>query len=152
MFAPKTARLAAAAQAVNDHSAMVAAAARESAGRTDTHAAFVAGMLHDIGKLALATVLGDRYLAIEDTHAGGVERSQAELAAFGATHAEVGGYLLQLWGLPYQLVDAVARHHDPGAAEDPNPLLAAVAAALHEGDTPPAGTGGTGPSAPTLVE
>ena len=32
---------------------------------------------------------------------------------FGVSHAEVGGYLLGLWGLPYSLVEAVANHHRP---------------------------------------
>ena len=38
----------------------------------------------------------------------------------GATHAEVGAYLLGLWGLPFQIVEAVANHHAPerGAAMD----------------------------------
>jgi HD-like signal output (HDOD) protein len=38
---------------------------------------------------------------------------QAERRVFGASHAEVGGYLLGLWGLPDALVEAVAWHHDP---------------------------------------
>jgi HD-like signal output (HDOD) protein len=33
----------------------------------------------------------------------------------GATHAQVGAYLLGLWGLPYPVVEAVALHHTPAA-------------------------------------
>ena len=37
-----------------------------------------------------------------------------EQALLGATHADIGAYLLCLWGMPYGAVDIVARHHDPG--------------------------------------
>ena len=39
---------------------------------------------------------------------------EAEQRLCGVTHAEVGGYLLGLWGLPYPIVEAVANHHAPG--------------------------------------
>ena len=50
----------------------------------------------------------------------------AERAAFQATHAEVGAYLLDLWGLPLPLVEAVALHHEPARASEPvfSPLTA----------------------------
>ena len=38
----------------------------------------------------------------------------AEEHTFGANHAEVGGYLLGLWGLPVPVVEAIALHHQPG--------------------------------------
>jgi hypothetical protein len=38
---------------------------------------------------------------------------EAETRVLGASHAEVGAYLLGLWGLPYPIVEAVARHHTP---------------------------------------
>jgi HD-like signal output (HDOD) protein len=41
----------------------------------------------------------------------------AELDQFEASHADVGGYLLGLWGLPQDLIEAVAFHHDPSAHE-----------------------------------
>jgi putative nucleotidyltransferase with HDIG domain len=129
VFQCSTPQLARVAQEVNDHSAQVAAAARERATGAQVHDVFVAGMLHDIGRLALATVAGERYATVERRRRDGEDLSTVEIDVLGAGHAEVGAYLLQLWGLPYPLVDAVARHHDPGAAEDANPLLAAVAAA-----------------------
>lgn len=39
---------------------------------------------------------------------------EAEKATIGATHAEVGAYLLGLWGLPDTIVEALAFHHSPG--------------------------------------
>jgi HD-like signal output (HDOD) protein len=41
---------------------------------------------------------------------------QLEQEEFGATHAEVGAYLLGLWGLPNPVVEAVALHHKPSAS------------------------------------
>jgi HD-like signal output (HDOD) protein len=43
----------------------------------------------------------------------GVELHQVERKHLNATHAEVGAYLLALWGLPVPLVEAVACHHAP---------------------------------------
>jgi len=41
---------------------------------------------------------------------------ELEAEILGVTHAEVGAYLLSLWGLPYPIVEAVAYHHNPAAA------------------------------------
>jgi HD-like signal output (HDOD) protein len=38
----------------------------------------------------------------------------------GFTHAEAGGYLLALWGLPYPIVEAVAHHHHPSRSQEPS--------------------------------
>jgi HD-like signal output (HDOD) protein len=42
----------------------------------------------------------------------------AEQQVFGATHAQVGGYLLGLWGLPLPVVEAVSFHHQPALAAE----------------------------------
>jgi HD-like signal output (HDOD) protein len=72
----------------------------------------LAGMLHDIGKLVLAA--NDVTLLVEAEAAP--DPLQAEQALFGATHQDVGGYLLELWGLPDSIVEAAAFHHTPSAA------------------------------------
>ena len=80
--------------------------------------AFVAGMLHDTGKLVLAANLTADY---GEAMAGcdGSPRAilAAEEAAFGATHADVGGHLFGLWGLPDGIVEAVTWHHDPSGSD-----------------------------------
>ena len=54
-----------------------------------------------------------------DDNAGLREKiEQLEREVQGSTHAEVGGYLLGLWGLPGSLVDAVRLHHEPSAGQD----------------------------------
>jgi len=70
----------------------------------------MAAMLHDIGQLVLMHRLPADYA---DVLAEARERPlvQVERERLGATHAEVGAYLLGLWGLPEPIVWAVARHH-----------------------------------------
>jgi len=76
--------------------------------------AFMAGMLHDIGKLVLAFEL-PLQLEAAQTRANREKRPLHDVEAemFDVTHAEVGAYLLGLWGLPYSVVEAVANHHKP---------------------------------------
>ena len=77
-------------------------------------AAYVAGMLHDIGKVLLAANLPQEYgRAIEIASETRIPMIAAERKVFGVSHAEVGAYLLGLWGLPVEIVEAVALHHDP---------------------------------------
>jgi HD-like signal output (HDOD) protein len=74
----------------------------------------VAGMLHDVGKLIMAWKLPDRFAKLlaeaEQEHCPLHEVEERE---YGFSHAEVGAYLLGLWGLPYAVVEAVALHHRP---------------------------------------
>lgn len=74
----------------------------------------VGGLLHDVGKLALAANCPKEYgdvLAVAGS--GGISFNEMEQQVFGATHADVGAYLLWLWGLPESVCQAVAFHHRP---------------------------------------
>jgi HD-like signal output (HDOD) protein len=78
---------------------------------------FLAGLLHDVGRLILASGLAEDYARVLDTaRAAGQSIGEAEKIKFGATHAEVGAYLLGLWGLPHPVIEAVALHHRPADA------------------------------------
>jgi HD-like signal output (HDOD) protein len=89
-------------------------AKKEKADRNTMGDAFIAGMLHDSGKLVLASNLPDQYAkALTAVQEKNVSLSDAELMEFGTTHAEVGAYLLGLWGLPDHIVEAVAFHNRP---------------------------------------
>lgn len=74
--------------------------------------AFAAGVLHDVGKLVLATNFRQAYEQVA-RDVPERERRAEEARVFGAPHDRVGGYLLALWGVPMAIVEAVAFHHDP---------------------------------------
>ncbi len=81
--------------------------------RSAAENAFTAGLLHDTGKLVLASTLGERYVEVLDLKKKGDAEVEAERQVLGTTHGEVGAYLLGLWGLPDPIVEAVAFHHQP---------------------------------------
>jgi HD-like signal output (HDOD) protein len=75
-------------------------------------AAYTGGLVHDIGTIILAMCMPDRLSQVLKTAAGsGRPVDEVEREQLGATHAEVGGYLLGVWGLPLPIVEAVAYHH-----------------------------------------
>lgn len=84
-----------------------------------TDDAFMAGVLHDIGMLVLAARIPVTYLEILDqARQTGRPIFQVERDKLGCSHAEIGAYLLGAWGIPYPIVEAVARHHSPLVATD----------------------------------
>lgn len=80
--------------------------------KQEAETAFTAGLLHDIGQLVIVTQLPEKFAQIQAVcqdqscpdHVG-------EKAVLGASHAEIGAYLLGLWGLPYPVLEAAAFHH-----------------------------------------
>jgi HD-like signal output (HDOD) protein len=91
-------------------------------------AACTAGLLHDIGALVLLHAAPPDYVrALERKKELRGDSAAAEREIFGVTHAEVGAYLLGLWGIPFPIVEAVAFHHRPNeVAPESRPLVAAV--------------------------
>lgn len=93
------------------HSFDVASAARtvalyEKFTQAQADEAFLGGMLHDVGKLVYAT----RGAVPPDWPPVSVEDAIAQM---DANHAEVGAYLLGLWGFPNPIIEAVAFHESP---------------------------------------
>jgi HD-like signal output (HDOD) protein/CheY-like chemotaxis protein len=106
------------------HSNGVAAVARKIAlaqtqNETLAEEAFTAGLLHDIGKLVLASMRPDDYKEVMRRAA---EEKKAvhllERVKLGTTHAETGAYLLSLWGIPFSILEAVAWHHFPSESKE----------------------------------
>lgn len=119
-------------EGVMDHSLAVGWLAKrltecEGLDREEADDAMLAGILHDIGKLVLADELGRDYTLV----AAAAEQTQlplqlAELDQFDTSHADVGGYLAALWGLPADIVEAITFHHDP--MDSPSDVFGATAA------------------------
>jgi HD-like signal output (HDOD) protein len=102
-----------------EHSQSVAALAGriaqiERMDERNTRDSTLAGLFHDIGQLLLASQLPEAYRDVfQLSRRENLPLARAEKEILGATHAEVGAYLLGLWGLPDPLVEAVAWHHLP---------------------------------------
>ena len=123
-------------ESLQDHSLKVGAVARQIARSLDWPRAvaddsYIGGLLHDSGKLVLAHNCPDQYKqALLKAQTDSIPIREAERAVFGTTHAEVGGYLLWLWGFPDPITEVAAMHHNltPGSEESPNATLAVHAA------------------------
>jgi HD-like signal output (HDOD) protein/ActR/RegA family two-component response regulator len=88
----------------------------------------IAGMLQDVGQLIFAARAPQRFsIALSASARAKTPLYEAELELFGSTHAELGGYLLGLWGLPSKVVQTVAHHLEPIAGA----RVFDAAAALH---------------------
>jgi putative nucleotidyltransferase with HDIG domain len=73
----------------------------------------MAGLLHDVGKLILINYFPKRYAQVLDSarkNGGPVSRIEREV--FGTSHAEMGAYLMGLWGMSPEVVHAIGYHHD----------------------------------------
>ncbi len=108
-----------------EHSVAVAAlaqriTAQESGDKAMAEESFAAGLLHDVGKVILLSERPKEYHETrERLKKDGVSVEDAETELLGCSHAQLGGYLMSIWGLPTSLVQAVAFHHCPSQAIEP---------------------------------
>lgn len=95
---------------------------------TQQEDAFMAGLLHDVGRLVLAQEAPERLAGVAAARRDGDQRPLYAIEQdHGIPHADIGAYLLGIWGLPYPIVEAVAFHHSPEVLEEPRfGLLGAV--------------------------
>lgn len=101
------------------HSSTVAAYARQIAldegySKNDADDIFLAGLFHDTGQLILANKLPENYQRVLSmVNSKWVPLLTAEQLEFGTNHAQVGAYLLSLWGFADPVVEACMYHHQP---------------------------------------
>lgn len=84
----------------------------------------VSGLLHDIGKLVLLKK-PDFFMQVRKDKNGMIDL-ESEYQILGTSHAEMGGYLLGMWGLPNAIVDAITFHHRPSVQISTEPDLLTV--------------------------
>ena len=119
-------------QDLQEHSLAVGTLARRIARSmhlppTAVDHAFVGGLLHDIGKLVLVCNYPEQYQeAVRRAGEGRLPFNEMEHTIFGTSHAEIGAYLLWLWGLPDSLTEILALHHSPSSESDVPLAVAAV--------------------------
>jgi HD-like signal output (HDOD) protein len=100
---------------LQNHAHRAAAACKSlTGGRAGADDAWLTGLLHDIGYWILIQECPDELAAaMELSRTEHLPLFECERRTLGATHAQIGAYLLGLWGLPYSVVEAVALHHTP---------------------------------------
>jgi len=93
----------------------------------DGESAATAALLHDVGLLALANRIPKEHRENRrQANLRGVRLHEVERERLGTTHAEVGAYLLGLWGLPHDVIAAVVQHHADWSAISTLDVNAAV--------------------------
>ncbi len=99
--------------------AVVANVMAKRLGISDPEEVSTAGLIHDIGKVAIKMELPDEYDKIVNlVEMKQISVREAELMVLGLDHAEVGGWLAKSWFLPKKLVEPIAHHHGPKKAEE----------------------------------
>src|SRR5262249_22099416 len=79
----------------------------------DQEVAYVAGLVHDIGRLATQRCPGPVRIMENDWCASGFPLVYAETMVYGTDHAALGAELLSNWNMPAEIIEAVAFHHNP---------------------------------------
>lgn len=119
--------------ALSEHSLLIAQMAAEMATVLPVEddvarEAFLAGLLHDCGKLFLAEDNSEiEYQIVRElSEQFRTPLWQTEENVWGMTHAKIGGLILDLWGLPLSLAEAVTFHHEPSKSSSPANNAAAL--------------------------
>ena len=88
---------------------------------------FVAGLIHDLGKIMLDAVFHNDFVRVLTLAAEeGIPMFQAEQKTLGVNHAQIGSWLAATWHLPEPLCNAIATHHQEPRDHEKEPLGAAL--------------------------
>jgi len=106
--------------------AVVCSVLAKRLGVNDPEEVSTAGLIHDLGKVAIKMELPRENETINAlVGSRQISRFEAEREILGLDHAEVGGWLAKSWNLPVKLVEPISCHHDPARATS-EPLVAAI--------------------------
>ncbi len=94
----------------------------------DPEEAFIAGMVHDVGKLVFFDLAADQY-PYDPNNLESIPTVADEAEAFGIDHGKVGNRCGVEWGLPEEINEAITFHHSPDSSEWAPDLVAVVYAA-----------------------
>jgi len=105
-----------------EHSVEVAVAARESAKinfPADSGELYVAGLLHDMGKMILIQYMPQDFCEVLDfSEKNNIPFFEAEQQLLGITHCEIGYIIAERWNLPQKIGNIIRFHHSPISAPD----------------------------------
>lgn len=113
------------------HSLGCAAVARSLAphvSRITPDEAFLAGIMHDVGKLVFFDIVPDDYAAVS-RESDSFSIIEFENRLFGVNHQEIGERCGEEWGLPGEINEAISFHHAPDLARTSEELVAVISAA-----------------------
>jgi putative nucleotidyltransferase with HDIG domain len=97
--------------------AMISEQLAKLTGKVSGDVAYTAGLLHDIGKVALDQFMNKAFpLFYRRTQELNENLTKVESEIFGITHTEAGGVLAEQWSLPDRLKDVIMNHHNPEQA------------------------------------
>ena len=105
--------------------AYLATVLSEHVSTTPPSECFLAGLLHDVGRVVFYTMDQKKFLKIETTDS----MLEQETAAFGCTHAEAGGWFAESVGLPTEIVSTIRFHHHPSAVEEGREIVTVISLA-----------------------
>ena len=93
--------------------------------------AFVAGLLHDIGKVILNQYFHDDFVEIMNRTASGIQLDDAETEVIGTRHSQIGTWLAEKWNLPKIISASILHHHDPWNAPQEQVFISTISVANH---------------------
>lgn len=88
--------------------------------------AFVAGLLHDIGKVILNQYFHDEFIEIIKSAASGKSFEVSEMEIIGTGHAQIGAWLAEKWNLPDIISESILYHHNPWNAPKEKLFVATI--------------------------
>jgi len=101
-------------EALQEHAVTTARIAAEMVPVADREVAYSAGLLHSIGLLVLASQLPEDWVRIVgEAREQGRPLQEVEKLVLGVDHGQIAAALLSLWGLPHDVIEAVAQHLHP---------------------------------------